>query len=331
MEININIEIDGVKDFCNIFNTKDILNREDIVKLFNKKSYEKLVELFGKNVGLREKEQWIDLFYKAYEIYLDKSKHSNEKDPIASSIIKSVIWSLNNIEKLDSHINRIKRIIISQNFIKKALKYLPDINKDIEINIKLYIFMYNACVEGRVMLLDVSFATLFNDEQLEALLAHETHHYLKENIQKIEKGYEEVGRSLFALENEGMADMCSFEEISFIYEYFGFMKKDMVKVYLENPVRYIKEFSNKLRDRIVLNKDVKLHEYLMEEQIVHPLGYTMGKYIESVMGIDELKDCVGKPLDFILKYHYALKQETNEELLDRETIEKLMCIYGEDI
>ncbi|NBI05408.1 DUF5700 domain-containing putative Zn-dependent protease [Senegalia massiliensis] len=331
MKVSINFKTDGVIDFYNIFNTKNILKKKDIVNLFDKYSYEKLLELFGKNVDLIEKDQWINLFHKAYILYLNNSKENVEENPVKSSIIQSVLWTLNNIENLNKNVDRIEKIINRQAFIKETLKYLPNINSDIEINIELYVFMYNACVEKSVVLLDVSFATLLTEDQLNALLSHELHHYLKENCQKPKKGYNEVGKALFALENEGIADMCSFKDICFIYEYFGFMEKGILKDCLENPDRYMREFIKLLRDKLILNKDIKLNNFLMTNQIVHPLGYSIAKYIENTFGIDELRNCAGKPLNFLLKYNDAVKKNLHKELLDQETIQKLKEIYDENI
>ncbi|MTI65893.1 MAG: hypothetical protein FH753_04745 [Firmicutes bacterium] len=86
-----------------------------------------------------------------------------------------------------------------------------------------------------------------------------------------------------------------------------------------------------LRDRLVLNKDIKLNSFLMRNQIVHPLGYSIGKHIEDMFGIDELRNCAGKPLEFLLKYNDALKKDINEELLDEEMKEKLNNIYRKTI
>ncbi|MTI65894.1 MAG: hypothetical protein FH753_04750 [Firmicutes bacterium] len=219
MKVKINLETKGFKCFYDLFNTKIILEKKDVGKLFDTPSYEKMIDLFGHNVGLTEKEQWIDLFYKAYKLYLSKNENS-EEDPVKKSVVESVLWALNNFEYLNKHVDRIEEIISREDFMKNTLKYLPKINYDIEINIALYIFMYNACVEKGVVVLDASFATLLSDSQLNALLSHELHHYLKDNCQKPKEGYEEITNALFALENEGMADMCSFEDICFIYEYF---------------------------------------------------------------------------------------------------------------
>src|SRR5690606_18913207 len=100
--------------------------------------------------------------------------------------------------------------------INRALRYLPKIEGNIELNFYYYIFMYNACVEENIVLLDLPFAKKLNEVQLTALLAHEMHHYLKDylNLSEYSKNaFNDVTLTLWALENEGIADMCSFESL----------------------------------------------------------------------------------------------------------------------
>ncbi|WP_202708897.1 DUF5700 domain-containing putative Zn-dependent protease [Sporosalibacterium faouarense] len=336
MGVKITLSTEGFDCFYDVFNTKKVLKKQDIEILFNTFSYEKMIKLFGKNVGLTKREHWVNLFYEAYCRHLKLIESNIEKDPIKENIIDSVLWALNNFESLYANVERIKEIINEKDFISKALKYLPVLDSDIEIDMELYIFMNNACVEKGQVLLDVSFLSQLNEEQVNDLLAHELHHYMKSHIRGIYKqtkeGHEDVVKSLFALENEGIADMCSFKGLSFIYEFLGFMEKVLMEDVLNNPVSYMKKFGEMLKNKLEFQKEsINLYDFLMRNQIIHPLGYSMGRNIEDVFGLDELKSCVGNPFKFLLKYHHSIEIKNGEKILDGKTIEYLDNIYSDSI
>lgn len=330
MNISINHNIDGVKDFIEVFKTYPSISKTGIELLLNTKSYEKLISLFGKNIGLAEKTQWEEIFYDAYKLSLEDKQYAGS-DIIKKNIIEPIIWAIKNISELYKYTEKIERIVEKKEFIRKALKYLPTINCDIEINFNYYIFMNNAAVENNQILIDVGFANQLSEVQLNDLLAHEIHHYLKDylNIYKQpQNSYNDITLSLFTLENEGIADMCNFESQKYIYEKFGWMEKGLLMDILKNSNKYINQLNNILKIKLVENNDhVNIYEFLMQNQIVHPLGYKMASTIEEYLGLDELRDCVGNPLKFILKFNKAYEIENSKKAFGNEVIEKLCFIY----
>ncbi len=344
MSVKIIVDRAGFDDFYGVFNTDKILDKEEIEKLFDKPSYQKMVELFGadvkftekaefgKEVDFTKKEPWVALFYEAYKLYLNGSQMGEDADPVERNIINAVLWALNNLDKLNENVDELIKIINRAQFVEKALNYLPTIEADVHLKIGLYIFMNNACVEDDEMLLDVSFASKLDENELNDLLAHEMHHYLKQQIKGIYKspkeGYKDITNSLFMLENEGTADMCSFEGLSSVYELLGFAEKGVMKDVLTNSTAYLKQFSNMLKNKLISNDDsINLTNFLLTNQIMHPLGYTMASKIESVLGIEELRNCVGRPLEFLLKYQEAINKTSGEKIFGSETIAKLKEIY----
>ncbi|MDY6895170.1 MAG: DUF5700 domain-containing putative Zn-dependent protease [Thermotogota bacterium] len=330
MNISINHNIDGVKDFIEVFKTYPSISKTDIELLLSTKSYENLIILFGKNIGLAKKTQWEEIFYDAYKLSLEDKQYAGS-DIIKKNIIETVIWAIKNINELYKYTEKIERMVEKKEFIRNALKYLPSKNCDIEINFNYYIFMNNAAVEEDQILIDVGFANQLSEVQLNDLLAHEMHHYLKDylNIYKQPKnGYNDVTLSLFTLENEGIADMCNFESQKYIYEKFGWMEKGVLMDILKNSNKYINQLNNILKIKLVENNDhVNIYEFLMHNQIVHPLGYKMASTIEDYLGLDELRGCVGNPLNFVLKFNKAYEIENSKKAFDDEVIEKLCFIY----
>lgn len=331
MDIVINQNKDGISEFIKVFKSNSIIEKSKIEELFNTNSYEKLVKLFGNNIGLTEKKQWIDLFYEAYSLNL-KSHCYTGNDVIKKNMIMPIIWAIKNIDELDNYTNKVINVINKKEYLKKAMEYLPEINCDIRININYYIFMYNACVEENEILMDIGFANQFSDTQLNDLLAHEMHHYLKDygNIsEEPKKECNDVTRALFALENEGTADMCSFDSLSYIYEHFGYMEKGKLNKVLGNITNYIEQLNYKLEDKLINNNEsVSIYSFIMSDEIVHPLGYTMATQIKNFLGIKELIQCTGKPLQFLIKFNIAFEKSTGKKAFSDDIINKLCIIYN---
>lgn len=330
MNIILKHNIEGIIDFIKVFQSSPILKKADIKQLFDAKSYEKLLNLFGPNIGLT-KNEWIDLFYEAYILNLNSEGYV-EKDTLRKNIIEPVIWAISNVDKLLNYTEEMINFIDKKTFINTALRYLPKIEGNIELNVYYYIFMYNACVEENIVLLDLPFAKKLSEVQLTDLLAHEMHHYLKDYINLSEyskNAFNDVTLTLWALENEGIADMCSFESLCTIYEEFGWTDKGLITEILENTAKYISDLNDKMQ-RKILNEDdsINLYEFIMQNQIIHPLGYKMAKTIERDFGVEELKRSVGKPLEFILKFNQAYKLENGIYAFDENLIERLISIYN---
>gem|GEM_PF-2363780 len=70
-----------------------------------------------------------------------------------------------------------------------------------------------------------------------------------------------------------------------------------------------------------------LGDILPDNFYLPSLGYSIASKIEKVFGIEELRNCVGNPLQFLVKYEEALYQSSHEGIFDEELIERLEEIY----
>jgi len=333
MEIKLSIDTSGLESFNKIFNFSETISRERIDQLFDTPMYIQFVYDFGENIKeLAQKDTWVDLFWEAYRLFESGSVNVTEEDPYKRNIIASVLWALEHREILPERTEWLIANINGRRYLEKSLQYLPTSNSDINIKVNLLMFMNNAFVQNGQIYVDVAFASQLTDEQFDDLLAHEMHHFLKDysgcQYPRAKQGYEDLAFSLFALENEGIADMCSFEGLSFIYEWLGFTEKGFMKVVLGNVTKYLRDYFEMVKTKLDQKESpLQLHQYLMENQIVHPLGYSMASEIENTLGHGELLSCVGKPIEFARKYVEAVSKNTGEILLDDDTFSGLENIY----
>lgn len=122
--------------------------------------------------------------------------------------------------------------------------------------------------------------------------------------------------------------MCNFKKLTFIYEGFGWMKKVSLNEILNNVEKYINDLANLLYDRIVnKNTNVNINNFIYNNNAIHPIGYTMACDIENTLGINELRQCVGKPIRFIEKFNEAFEIKTNRKIFSERLIENLYKMY----
>lgn len=158
-------------------------------------------------------------------------------------------------------------------------------------------------------------------------------YYYLQNYLDIREGqpkeeYLDVIRPLRKLVSEGIADMCNFKSLIYIYEGFGWMKKGSLNNTLSNVEKYTNDLANLLSDRIV-NKstNVNINNFIYNNNNIHPIGYTMAIEIENVLGINELRACVGKPIRFIEKFNEAFQIKNNKKIFSETLLENLYKIY----
>ena len=130
------------------------------------------------------------------------------------------------------------------------------------------------------------------------------------------------------LVSEGIADMCNFKSMIYIYEGFGWMEKGTLSYILANSEKYIKELGEAINDIIVnRNENVNINKIIYNNNSIHPIGYTMAKEIEETLGINDLRKCVGMPVKFLVKYNEAFKINNGSEIFDEEVLKKLYTVY----
>lgn len=330
--IKLNFNLEGIRDFISTFNKDKTVGKEEILNMLNKPAYSEFVSLFGCNFVSTKSEDWADIFYEAYELAMNNKEFEGD-DVVKRNIVSSVIWAINNVVQLEEYTNKVSEVLSSKDFLKKAMKYLPDLSeKKIEITLKYYIFMYNACVQSGRVLIDVPFCIRLGNEGINDLLAHEMHHHLQNYLDisegKPKEEYLDVIWPLKKLVSEGIADMCNFKNLTFIYEGFGWMKKGSLNETLNNIEKYINDLANLLNDRIVnKNTNVNINNSIYNNNVIHPIGYIIACEIENILGIDELRQCVGKPIRFIDKFNEAYKVKNHKEIFSKNLLDSLYKMY----
>lgn len=106
------------------------------------------------------------------------------------------------------------------------------------------------------------------------------------------------------------------------------MKKDSLNETLNNVEKYTNDLANLLSDKIVnKNTNVNINNFIYNNNVIHPMGYTMAHEIEKTLGINELRQCVGKPIRFIQKFNEAYKTKNNKEIFSKNLLDCLYKIY----
>ncbi len=327
------IDKSGVESFIELCKTGDF--SEIVIENFlENEAYKRLIELGGPNIGMDSKSKWIEIFYKALNDETIDFENSHIMKILFENMIKPIRWASKNLDKIKEFTDIIIHEINKSEFIEIVANYVPkNISMD-KIRINLVVFMNNGFGVGEEMIIDVPFLGSMTSDGISRILAHELHHMLRTKVEVpycIEDEYAGVNQALFWLESEGIADLCNYKETSKIYENFGYVEQGKFAEITLNMRHHITEFNNALD--LDLNHDferVNSKNYLSNNISFHPIGYFMAKYICSVLGEEQLQNCVGDPYKFIVTYNKAAK--LTEDLkkvssIDESVIQALNEVY----
>lgn len=323
MQISIKHDCSCVNAFIDIFKDKYNISEGEIIRVLYEPSYQTLIKDIGENFSLDDTYEWIQVFNLAYESFKNNNKIITESVFVDLAIL-SIKDAFNNIGSLSEYTQEIIAILDEKEFIEKAKRYLPNLNKDVTVTIVYSVFMRNAVVENNKIYIDIPFARLLSKSQLNDLLSHELHHYLKEFCEpKIiySNSSNKIMNFLKMLENEGIANLCNFEAIYSVYKLLG-INVDILNEYnLKNVKDYMISFLKLLEKNISTNNfNVCFKDEFIESLKYIVMSYHMAKTILDVSGIDTVRSLVGKPVQFLNKYLDCSKLNEFDKYLSERSI-----------
>lgn len=183
-------------------------------------------------------------------------------------------------------------------------------------------------VESNTIFIDIPLFSKLTKEEINNIMAHETHHYLKQYIEtnyyKNNK-YPKTNQFIKTLENEGIANLCNYTSVDRMYSLLGLFKGYSVIDELKNVDKYLVSFFIELNKNIGKQEDSDYSEYLNSFNYI-PMSYYMANKILNDLGRNILITTVGKPFEFIrtfLKvYDFEFKDLLLKNLAEIEKYEK---------
>ncbi len=308
---NIILDFSGCDDFIKLCKNKTILYR-DVEKLIESPAYKNTIKLIGHNLGISDKNKWIETFCAGLDCRgISIKEELSDLQLIWAKHIKEARSRIEDIYILKT---RIESVVNNRKFIEIAEKYIPMGIALNNLKVTTLIFAPNALgTEGIIM--DALFMDGYSEDEITKILAHELHHIFRAKVESNYTWKEEHGdidQALYWFESEGIADLCNFKETSKIYEKYGYAKKGE----LENTLKNMKSHIN-IIDRIMLlsiskkNNSRELLDYLFDNVKFHSIGFFMAKTIEEVLGVEVIRAVVGDPIAFINMYQKACKLDAD--------------------
>lgn len=324
MKISINHDLSCINAFTDIFRDKNDISKHKITKLLYDSSYQNLIKDIGKNFSLCDTYEWIQIFNLAYESFKNNKNFMIESLFVNLAIL-SIRDAFNNIEKLQEYTEEIISTLNKKEFIEKTKSYLPHITQEVTVTVVYSVFMRNAVVENNKIYIDIPFARLLNKYQLNDLLSHELHHYLKKfcepNIIYSNSSPQTIN-FLKMLESEGIANLCNFKSIYPVYRLLGINAEILNSEDLKEVEENIISFLKILEERISNNNLNKSFDVEFIENLKYiGMSYHMAKSILDAYGIDTIRGLVGKPIPFLKSYLECSKlNESNKYLSEKSMI-----------
>lgn len=327
MEISLTHDYSCINDFIDSFKDKPKVSESDIISFISKSTYQTLINDIGMNFSLYDGKDWIEIFNLSYK-YFESDSFLKSKDFFVDLAIMSIIDAFKNIDNLLDCTKEIIQILDEKEFIEKAKYYLPSLSKEVNVTVVYSVFMRNAVVENNKIYIDIPFAKLLSTSQLNDLLSHELHHYLKEFCDSkiiYNKNSNSIENFLRMLENEGIANLCNFKSIYPIYKLLGLKVNDCIDTELEKVDEYMISFLNLLEKNLVIdNFDISFDNEFIHSLKYIVMSYHMAKTILGICGIEVLRGLVGKPIPFFVKYLDCSNLNLNNRYLSEKSISKLL-------
>src|SRR5699024_10063484 len=158
-----------------------------------------------------------------------------------------------NLDKLNQNTKDLINLVEKKNFLQKAMNFLPPIEEEFEINLSYLVFMHNAVVEVNTIFIDVPLFSKLTEDEINDLLAHEIHHYLKRYINTeyySNSIFHKTNNFIRTLENEGIANLCNFKSLDRMYRLLGIFEGESVQNELKQVHTYLVDFFNQLCNNV---------------------------------------------------------------------------------
>ena len=229
--MEIKVDDTGIKKFVLLSKSKNI-SKNDIEDLLSCSSYERLIELGGRNIGMKTRDIWVDIFYNTFTENLHNLDDTKYSGFWPQSIIKHIKTAKTNISDIEGFNIKLNNEIKKGVFVKEAINYIPEYITMDKFRVNLLIFANNCFGIGSEMILDISFLGKMSNDDVSAILAHELHHMLREEVAvkyDVVDKYEGIDQALFWLESEGIADLCNFNMTKDLYEDLGHVERGKIE------------------------------------------------------------------------------------------------------
>lgn len=327
MSIIVKHDYSCINDFIDTFKDKPTISETDIINFVSKPSYQALIKDIGRNFSLDSSKDWIEIFNFSYNSFASNSLLKS-KGFFVDLAMMSIIDAFKDIDNLLNYTKEVIGILDEKEFVERAKYYLPSLNKDVSVTVVYSVFMRNAVVENNKIYIDIPFTQLLSKSQLNDLLSHELHHYLKEFcVPKIvySKNSNSIESFLRMLENEGVANLCNLESIYPIYRLLGLNVSACIDSELAKVDEYMISFLKLLeRNLASTNVAVSFKDKFIENLKYIVMSYHMANTILDLCGIEVLRSLVGNPIPFFIKYLDCSNLNLNNKYLSEKSISKLL-------
>lgn len=252
-------------------------------------------------------------FCKALNLNYEELQVIYGEDEVRVGICNTVRGCKENIDELYKVSDKIRESLLSREFLNIAQEYLPDHREKNVITVNLVVFGDNAFGVGDQMILDVPFLGKVNKPSI--LLAHELHHMIRSKFEVVydfDKEYSYIEHLLFWFETEGIANLCNFEEMNYMYEEMLGLESGYMARVMENSDKYLRKVNEIIK--AILNHrdyDKKFAREFGRNAMFHPISYVMAKRILEIGGGLRIKSIVGDIVGFFKAYNEcAMKSES---------------------
>ncbi len=315
-ENNKVFDFSGVEQFMNISSILEDDREpspEEWNKLFNTPGYQVLTE------GEFKKEFFVEYFKLVFmpskSDELEKALRQEEGQAFHTKFLQHYVQAKEMRKEIQQQINKLKTQAptIIENASNEASKYLPPMEKEDFIPISFVIFANDARGYTPVVI-DVLFSIEL-DDMLHILLAHELHHYYRNQIlaidrQEVSKEHMDIIWVLDQIHCEGVADQIDKRKLVSSEEGPLHFFSDQWEEMVENAPEYITTMDELFNDLANLQKDKNEVGQQMREKLPmsgHPIGFYMTNIIIEQLGKDILIEVTANPFAFFRLYNNAAK------------------------
>ena len=315
-ENNKVFDFSGVEQFMNISSILEDDREpspEEWNKLFNTPGYQVLTE------GEFKKEFFVEYFKLVFmpskSDELEKALRQEEGQAFHTKFLQHYVQAKEMRKEIQQQINKLKTQAptIIENASNEASKYLPPMEKEDFIPISFVIFANDARGYTPVVI-DVLFSIEL-DDMLHILLAHELHHYYRNQIlaidrQEVSKEHMDIIWVLDQIHCEGVADQIDKRKLVSSEEGPLHFFSDQWEEMVGNAPEYITTMDELFNDLANLQKDKNEVGQQMREKLPmsgHPIGFYMTNIIIEQLGKDILIEVTVNPFAFFRLYNNAAK------------------------
>lgn len=317
---------------------KESISKTDIDLLLYSKPYQMMFKWTQHNFGGKGYKEWQELFYYSLGVESKKPEYFNSLNGFLKNYFERMPGEIRalraNTTKTENNITYLKSNLNNERILQQATAFVGDNVQPLDFT------AYFICGLGQAVAYDnftcIDAAVMIKDSSLtESGIAHEMYHCLRNNLPFKQKNKERtidpLWQVLYWLEDEGIAEMTSDstfskqKEIADLYKIEHPELTDRINKHLaiyDTIDDYLKKFNDFIKEKISINKNFAGIESVLHNMESHQIGHKMAYCIFSKLGSSALKNCSGKPKDFLLTYQKAaLKSDNKYFKFDQDVID----------